>query len=65
MNIYRVTILLVKNYYGAGRLWMAIKIPSNVTFENRKRRKMELANELKHDLDIKFVSWYITIFLIM
>ena len=65
MNIYRVTILLVKNYYGAGRLWMTTKIPSNVTFENRKRRKMELANELKHDLDIEFVSWYITIFLIM
>ena len=51
--------------YRAGRLWMTTKIPSNVTFENRKRRKMELANELKHDLDIEFVSWYITIFLIM
>ena len=65
MNIYRVTIILVKKYYGAGRLWMTTKIPSNVTFENRKRRKMELANELKHDLDIEFVSWYITIFLIV
>ena len=44
---------------------MMAKIPSNVTFENRKERRTELANELKHDLDIEFMSWYITIFLIV
>ena len=65
LNIYCVTNLLVRKCYRAGRLWMITKIPSNVTFENRKERRTELANELKHDLDIEFMSWYITIFLIM
>ena len=34
-----VKFFLVRERYRAERLWMMAKIPSNVTFENRKRKK--------------------------